>query len=375
MNKFEKFTEIIEKIYAINPDENFGDKVFKLFKEAVDFDEGYIFFSNPERLEYSFNPRAASLKEIQEPALKENLEFKNLVFGTIAISGKAFTQEDKKIFRTFASIISNLIKDIELTKVVKMQIEALQQGYIETREHSQKIKEADKIKTKFFSHTTHELRTPLNSILGFSELLGNEFAGKLNKKQKEYVEDIKISGINLLGLINEILDMSKIEANAMKLNLQTFQVSLAVNEVINTVSPLIIKKHINLSKFIDNITLTADYQKFQQILFNLLGNAVKYTQENGKIVIKAKQEQQNLILSVKDNGAGIDKKLQKTIFKPFTQGDKIASNSTGLGLAITNELVKLHKGKITIKSEPEKGAEFIVSIPLAQKWDLYRSLH
>ncbi len=363
MNKFEKFTQLVKEIYFISNDEKFGDKMFGLLKQIIDFNSGYIFFLNPDRLEYSYNPQTNRIADIKPPYLKENLEFKNSIFGVILLSGGHYTDDDKKIFSAAATIISNIIKDIEITKVIKMQIEALQQGYTEVREHSAKIKEADEIKTKFLSHITHELRTPLNAILGFSELLGSEFTGSLNNKQKEYVNDIKISGINLLGMINEILDMSKIEAGAMKLNRQKFKATQAVDEVLNTISPLLINKNIKLSKFIEDIEINSDYQKFQQILFNLLGNAVKFTPEQGKITINVQNDGKNTVLSVKDNGIGIDKKFLKKIFKPFEQNGKSSANSTGLGLAITKELVNLHNGNISVKSEPSKGAEFIVTLP------------
>lgn len=364
MNKYEQFTILVKQISKIYNDEKFGTKIFELLKDVIDFKSGYIFFLDPERLEYSLNPEVNNIDDISESYLKENLIFKNSIFGQIIITGGQFTREDKEIFLSFASIISNSIKDIELTKVIKMQIDALQQGYFEADKKTKKIKKSDEIKTKFLSHITHELRTPLNSILGFSELLENEFAGKLNNKQKEYVNDIKISGINLLGMINEILDMSKIEAGATNLNKTKFSVQAAIEEAVNIILPLLMKKNIKFEQTIDDIEIIADYQKFQQILLNLLGNAVKFTQPGGNIGIISVKEGKNLILKVKDNGSGIEKNLQKKIFRRFEQGNKPAANSTGLGLAITKEFVKMHKGKIEVNSEAGKGAEFIVTIPV-----------
>ena len=366
MNKYEQFTILVKQISKIYNDEKFGTKIFELLKDVIDFKSGYIFFLNPERLEYSLNPEVNNIDDISESYLKENLIFKNSIFGQIIITGGQFTREDKEIFLSFASIISNSIKDIELTKVIKMQIDALQQGYFEADKKTKKIKKSDEIKTKFLSHITHELRTPLNSILGFSELLENEFAGKLNNKQKEYVNDIKISGINLLGMINEILDMSKIEAGAMNLNKTKFSVQAAIEEAVNIILPLLMKKNIKFEQTIDDIEIIADYQKFQQILLNLLGNAVKFTQPGGNIGIISVKEGKNLILKVKDNGSGIEKNLQKKIFRRFEQGNKPAANSTGLGLAITKEFVKMHKGKIKVNSRSNKGSQFIVTIPAEQ---------
>ncbi len=362
MNKYKEFTKLITKISEINNGNE--SKIFDILKQIIDFKSGYIFFLNPERLIYSFNPKVKAIKEIKEQNLQENLKFKNSVFGVIIITGDNYSDADKEIFKAFASMTANIIKDAELTKVIKMQISALQQGCLDACQNTVKIKQADEIRTKFLSQITHELRTPLNSILGFSELLENEFAGKLNAKQKEYVNDIKISGINLLGMINEILDMSKIEAKAAKLNMQTFSVTTAINEVVNTIMPLIIKKNIKFTKFTEDIEINADYIKFQGIVLNLLGNAIKFTQENGEISIRAYKSGKNLLLSVKDNGAGIDKKFHKSIFNYFEQGENFSKNSTGLGLAITKEFVKMHKGKIDLKSELNKGTEFIITLPI-----------
>lgn len=341
--------DIINKFYLIEQNENFGREVFSVLSKIIKFDSGYIYFTNPRRLVYSFNPQ----KEIKEPFLKEDLKLKNTVFGEIIISGKNFSEKDKKIFKTCSVIIANITKDIEISKIIKMQIEALQEGYKKTRE-------AEEVKTKFLSHISHELRTPLNSILGFSDMLS--LAGSLNEKQTEYVNDIKVSGLNLLEMINEILDMSKIEANAVKLNLREFEISQAVDEASNIIKPLLLNKNIKLSKNIENFIIKADYQKFQQILFNLLSNAIKFTPHNGKITISTAKKGGKLILSVKDNGIGIAKKNQSKIFKKFEQIGESCQPSTGLGLAITKELVKLHKGKIYVKSALKKGAEFIVEV-------------
>ncbi len=364
MNKYEKFTQLVKNIYLISDDENFGEKFFTLLKEVLNFQSGYIFFTNPERLEYSFNKEASTISQIQKPYIKEDLFFKDSIYGSIIITGENFSTTDKKLFEAVAAIVSNIVKDIELTKVIKMQIEALQSGFNAVKKDSDKRKKTEEVKNKFLSHVTHELRTPLNSILGFSDLLGSEFAGKLNNKQLEYVNDIKVAGINLLGLVNEILDMSKIEANSMQLNLTKFPIALAINEVSNIISPLILKKDLKFTKKVGDIEIEADYQKFQQILFNLLGNAVKYTPQGGTIDISAVKNKKNIIVAVKDSGVGIDKKFQKKIFLPFQQANATSSNSTGLGLAITDKLVKLHKWEISVNSELENGAEFVITIPI-----------
>lgn len=362
-NDYEKSIELINEFFNIQSSENFGEDIFKVLRKIIPFKSGYIFFTNPDRLEYSYNAQTSDINEINETHLAEDLKLKNTVFGKIIISGSRFSSSDKKIFKACSSIIANITKDAEISKIIKMQVNALQEGYLQVQRSNKKIKQAEKVKTEFLSHISHELRTPLNSILGFSDLLKNEFVGSLNSKQKEYVNDIKISGLHLLEMINEILDMSKIETGSITLTLREFYVNQAVEEVINIINPLFIKKKITLETNIENFILNADFQKFRQILFNLLSNAIKYTHEGGLIKIAAQKEENFALISVQDNGIGIDKKNHKKIFKKFEQIGEGRENSTGLGLSITKELVKLHRGEITLESSPGKGAVFTIRLP------------
>ncbi len=363
MGKFEKATELIQEFYKIEG-ENFSDEIFVVLKKIIDFNSGYIVFSNSENIEYSYNPQVSKLSELRQNNLTEDLIFKHTTFGQIIITGENFSSDDKKIFKTCAAIISNIIKDFEVSKVIKMQLNALQQGYIDVKKSNQKIKEAEQVKTKFISHVSHELRTPINSILGYSELLGEEFTGTLTDKQKEFVNDIKISALHLLGMVNEILDMSKIEAGAIKLNLRKFEIVPCIKEVINIINPLLLQKKQTLQTELCNFEIKADYNKIQQILFNLLSNAIKYTPDNGEISIKCYNDTTNAIIEIKDNGIGIEKKDLKRIFNKFEQIGEPQQNSTGLGLAITKELINIHNGEISVNSEPNKGTVFIVRIPL-----------
>lgn len=360
---YEKSLEVINEFFDIELSANFGEETFKILQKIISLESGYIFFTNPTRLEYSYNPKTNDIHRINEPYLIEDLKLKNTVFGKIIVTGKNFTKEDKKLFKTCSSIIANITKDIEISKIIKMQVNALQENCRKIQSSNKKIIQSEKAKTKFFSHISHELRTPLNSIIGFSDLLENECIGKLNEKQKEYINDIKISGLNLLEMINEILDMSKIEAGAITLTLREFDIEQPVLEVINVLKPLIIKKNLALKSDIKNYKLKADYQKIRQILFNLLSNAVKYTAQNGIIKITTRQDDNSAIITIQDNGTGIDPKNQKKIFKKFEQIGHGKENSTGLGLAITKELVNLHKGKITVNSKINQGSSFTVILP------------
>lgn len=300
------------------------------------------------------------------------LKIKSSVFGFMVLQAKKeLSDEIKTSFEAVVSVLSYKIKDFELAEVFKMQLKAMQEAVIEKQEayeiiktQHKKLQELDKVKTQFLANITHELRTPLNAIIGFSEALDSKLFGDLNQKQAEYIKDIQISSLHLLGMINEILDISKIEAHAMKFNPDKINPNVVIQEVINILEPLYKNKNIDVS-FITEFDgfINADYQKLRQILFNLLSNAIKYTNDNGKIEIIQETKNKDYILKIKDNGVGIDKKYHNKIFKKFVQLDNIyckKQSSTGLGLTITKELVKLHNGKISLKSELNKGTTFIV---------------
>ena len=236
--------------------------------------------------------------------------------------------------------------------------------YDVVKKQHKKLQELDKTKNLFLANISHELRTPLNAIIGFSQALDSKIFGDLNEKQAEYIKDIQISSLHLLGMINEILDISKLEANAMKFNPAKLNSTQAIQEVINILEPLYQNKQIKVIFKNDcNYEINADYQKFQQILYNLLSNAIKFTGKNGKIEIIQETKNKDYILKIKDNGIGIEKKYHNKIFKKFVHIDNIYSksqSSTGLGLPITKELVKLHNGKITLESELNKGTTFVM---------------
>ena len=285
-----------------------------------------------------------------------------------------YRKEDLIALEAVSSILSYVLKDSELSSVFKLQLKALKDGIIEKnkayktiKEQNEKILEADKVKNEFLANVSHELRTPLNSILGFSDILSTQLYGNLNSKQEEYINDIKVSATHLLGMINEILDMSKLEAKAMKIDKSTFWISHAVNEACNILMPLATKKNIILKKDIpEDFEVFADYQKIQQILYNLISNAIKYSPENDVIDIKISANDESYKISIHDNGIGIDKKYHGKIFAKFVQLDSAYTkqeSSTGLGLTITKELVELHEGKISLISEVNNGSTFIVEIP------------
>lgn len=306
------------------------------------------------------------------------LMIRDTAFGFIMLANfglRKFSHDDLELLEAFCSVASYSIKDSELSGVFKLQLKALQESIIEKtqayktiEEQNKKILEADKIKNDFLANISHELRTPLNAIIGFSDVLNSEIFGTLNHKQKEYITDINSSGVHLLGMINEILELSKIESKALTLNKKQFNAKDSVNEVINIISSLLHKKQINVQfKINEKLVITADYQKFQQILFNLVSNAIKFSHIKSEITISIEKKAKKIILKVKDDGVGIDKKYQGKIFGKFVQLNNIYTkneSSTGLGLTITKELVELHGGKIYLESELKKGSTFIVELPL-----------
>lgn len=358
-NAISKISRFYEHKYT---EDNAENLIFDTLKQIITFEHGIIYMQNSENIDVKFRYGTKEAKS----NLKEDLIIEKCKFGKIVISREeTFSNEEKIIFKTCAVIISNIIKDIELSTIIKMQVKALQESIETATKQNKKIIASDKIKNDFIANVSHELRSPLNSIIGFSELLQGQFIGKLNEKQLEYISDIRIAGLHLLGMINEILDISKIEAKAVKLNITQFNLKQNVNETVNILKPLYEKKNIKLSLNIaENIEILADYQKIQQIFFNLLSNAIKFTQKNGEINISAAAVLRNLTITVSDNGIGIEKKNLNKIFKKFTQAGAGTENesSTGLGLAITKELVKLHGGKIEVQSHPAKGSSFIIKL-------------
>ncbi len=304
-----------------------------------------------------------------------DLKIGDNIFGFLIVARKeSFNSDEILALKSISSLISYSIKDSELSNVFNLQLKALEANVIEKTKayetikiQNEKIQEANKAKNEFLANISHELRTPLNSIIGFSEVLKEKIFGDLNEKQLEYIKDIYISGVHLLGMINEILDISKLESKAMTVNYIDFLLYKAVEEVLNIIKPLADKKSISLERELDtSIEIQADYQKIQQILYNLLSNAIKFTSENGKIKVKIEKKDQNILIKISDNGIGIDQKYHGKIFGKFVQLDSPYTkkeSSTGLGLTITKELVLMHNGNIYLESKVNQGTTFIVEIP------------
>jgi len=228
---------------------------------------------------------------------------------------------------------------------------------------------ANKAKSEFLASMSHELRTPLNSIIGFSDMLLTQNFGSLNDKQLRYVSNISVSGNHLLKLINDILDISKVEAGKMELKVEEFSVSDSISEVKALLTPLASKKDIQILSMVDKelTTIRADRTKFKQILYNLMDNAIKFTPEDGYVIVEARVEEDQAKIAVKDTGVGISEAEAKKVFQPFTQLENAEygkQKGTGLGLSLVKKFVEMHTGKIWVESEFGEGSKFIFTIPL-----------
>jgi signal transduction histidine kinase len=232
----------------------------------------------------------------------------------------------------------------------------------------QQLEAASRHKSDFLANMSHELRTPLNAIIGFSEVLLERMFGELNPKQEEYLQDVMTSGRHLLSLINDILDLSKVEAGRMELDLGQFDLPAALDNCRTLVRERAGRHGIALDLAVDERVgqIVADERKVRQVLLNLLSNAVKFTLEGGRVAISAVRADGGVEIAVSDTGIGIAPEDQETIFEEFRQAgsDYVRKREgTGLGLALAKRFVELHGGRIWVKSEVGRGSTFTFTIP------------
>jgi PAS domain S-box-containing protein len=264
------------------------------------------------------------------------------------------------------------VRDITERKAVEDRIRTLREQYTaeltlkneQLEARNREVERANRLKNEFLASMSHELRTPLHTIIGFSELLGEQLEGPLGEKQQRFVGHILQDARHLLELINEILDISKIESGRLELKREPFEFSQCVEEVLAGIRHQAATKNITLenkNRFHDS--LYADRLRVKEMLYNLLSNAVKFTPEGGRVWIEAFREGETLHVSVCDTGIGIAEKEHPSIFEKFYQvGD--AREGTGLGLPITKHLVELHGGTINVESRPGQGSSFRLTFPL-----------
>ena len=282
------------------------------------------------------------------------------ILGTVLLVRKtpgAFHEEQVRLLTTFANQTTIAIEHARL--------------YRDLIEKGRQLEAASRHKSEFLANMSHELRTPLNAILGFSEVLWERMFGDLNEKQAEFVQDILGSGRHLLSLINDILDLSKVEAGRMDLHLASFDLSLAIESAVSLIRERAARQGIALTVAADESLgeMVADERKVRQILLNLLSNAVKFTPAGGRVEVKAERAGDWAELSVRDTGIGIAPEDQAAVFEEFRQVGGPAAQQlegTGLGLALAKRFVELHGGTIGVQSEVGKGTTFTFTLPLRQ---------
>ncbi len=229
---------------------------------------------------------------------------------------------------------------------------------------------ANQAKSDFLANMSHELRTPLNAIIGFSEVLEAGQAGELSEKQKEYCGEIHASGLHLLALINDILDLSKIEAGKMTLELERVDLSVLLASSLAIVREKALRHDIALESLIapDLGAVAVDVRKFKQMVYNLLANAVKFTPDGGRVLLSAQRLSPGVFeFAVSDTGIGIAEKDLRRLFQPFEQLDGSLARKyegTGLGLSMVKRLAELHGGTVSVSSAPGRGSCFAVRLPL-----------
>jgi len=236
----------------------------------------------------------------------------------------------------------------------------------EIREKTRQLEVASRHKSEFLANMSHELRTPLNAVIGFAEVLRAKMAGEVNEKQAEYLDDIREAGEHLLSLINDILDLSKIEAGRMELALSRVDLPRAIAQAMTQVRPRALREGIELARDVDPRLgeVEADERKLKQVLLNLLTNAVKFTPQGGCVKVVARRESGHVNISVNDNGVGIAPEDQARLFENFRQVGAARAEGTGLGLALSKRFVELHGGSVAVDSAPGKGSTFTVVLPL-----------
>lgn len=269
--------------------------------------------------------------------------------------------------KEYSEQLARTNEELELqSEELKATGESLQKQNIKLDNQRKEVEEANRLKSEFLSNMSHELRTPLNSINALSKVLIIETSGKLNEDENNYLEIIERNGKKLLSLINDILDLSKIEAGKLELNPTRFSVNNFLSLIVENIKPLADAKGLQLNLEIkDRIEVTSDKNKLDQVITNVVGNAIKFTQK-GEINVTCEQNSGYISIKIKDTGIGISEEQLPFIFHEFRQADGSTSRpyeGTGLGLAITQKIISELKGYITCKSKIGVGSTFTITIP------------
>jgi len=289
------------------------------------------------------------------------------VLEVLTTKEEAYAHQELGLLSVLANELSTGISRQKLIDEIKVK-------NVQLDHEKQKTEEANEVLKKFLATFSHELRTPLNSIVGFSEILTADIHKLHPDEIQEFMRNIHVSGKHLQHLINDILDLSKIEAGKVDLHVGTYPVSYFIDAIGRVLQPGFDDRKVSLKVEIDDEidTLTVDQTRMKQILVNLVSNALKHSHEGGTIHLSIRRKETDLEVSVRDEGPGIDQNELVNLFQPFHQlrnGNVSLEEGTGLGLAITKKLVELHGGRIWVESEVGKGTTFIFRIPLMVTMD------
>ena len=282
----------------------------------------------------------------------------------VSCNATTFYDRDRKLQGVFAAA-----RDVTERKRLD---QVLQEKNVELELAKAVAEKTSLTKSDFLANMSHELRTPLNSVIGFSEVLQDQLFGPINPKQQQYVSNIITSGRHLLSLINDILDLSKVESGKMRLDLNTFPLRETLDASLNILKERALKGgleiHLDLAPEAE-LLIMADQRKLKQILFNLLSNAVKFTPAGGTVQLSARRDGECIEIIVADSGIGIREEDIPKLFQAFTQLESVYTKGfegTGLGLALTRQLVEMHGGRIWVKSEFGAGSRFCFTLPISQ---------
>jgi two-component system, cell cycle sensor histidine kinase PleC len=276
-------------------------------------------------------------------------------------------RHEEKLLQSERQLLTTVDDLKRMHQALATQAEQFAQLAEKYNEEKTRAQEANHAKSEFLANMSHELRTPLNAIIGFSEIMQSGVFGPLGEKYHEYCRDIRESGRYLLDVINDILDMSKIEAGRLELGIEEFDLGGVIGEALRIISPRACDKRLNLNVRVDDgLHLLADRRGTKQILLNLLSNAVKFTPDGGEIHVRASTAGETVSIVIEDTGIGIPASAIKTLGRPFEQVQSQLTKShpgSGLGLALAKSLAELHGGSMSISSTPGEGTVVLVRLP------------
>ncbi|KKG10210.1 PAS domain-containing sensor histidine kinase [Methanosarcina sp. 2.H.A.1B.4] len=368
--------------------QNFIDNVPEVAVQGFDPDCTVIYWNIASEKMYGYPKNEAMGKKLTElivPCENKN-DFLKIIGSMqkdrtyVSASENTFLTKKEEKIPVFSSYSAVQVPEDQF-EIFSMEIDLTERKRMEhTLLEAKELAEASNTaKSKFLAGMSHEIRTPLNAIIGFSDLLIENFAGPLNEKQMKYAKNISVSGKHLLGLINDILDLSKAEAGKMELQYEKVSVPLIVKEIAEVMRPAASGRGITISTDIEHDVgiVEADSGKLKQILYNLIGNANKFSIEGGNITIRVRVAEEFMQFEVEDEGIGIKEEDLPKLFKPFSQVlgsteryTEKKPEGTGLGLSLVKKLVELHGGDVWVKSEYGKYSIFGFRLPLQSPTEL-----